>query len=157
MVVSVVEHHDARRCKQSVHTGVHDPASSGLAVSRGGVSSAAACCSPVCRRPSQCHFLAYFLNGGGGTCRKFRLPFKYPDPHAAPFTPTSVTSSSVAQRVVERRCVRYSTSFSTGVLKLLQCVHVLIPLQMHICEAVDGTGVGSVVTLPLVHRQRLSS
>jgi hypothetical protein len=50
----------------------------------------------------------------------------YPDPHAAPFTPTSATSSSVAQRVVERRCVRHPTSFSTGVLKLSQCV--LIPL-----------------------------
>ena len=51
----------------------------------------------------------------------------YPDPHAAPFTPTSATSSSVAQRVVERRCVRHPTSFSTGVLKLSQCV--LIPLR----------------------------
>ena len=42
----------------------------------------------------------------------------YPDPHAAPFAPTSATSSSVARRVVERRCVRYPAA---ATLKLLQC------------------------------------
>jgi len=42
----------------------------------------------------------------------------YPDPYAAPFTPPCATSSSVARRVVERRCVRYPAA---ATLKLLQC------------------------------------
>jgi hypothetical protein len=51
----------------------------------------------------------------------------YPDPHAAPFAPTSATSSSVAQRVVERRYLRPPVPTLPAAFKLLVCV--LLPLR----------------------------
>ena len=51
----------------------------------------------------------------------------YPDPHAAPFAPTSATSSSVVQRVVERRCLRPPVPTLPAAFKFLGCV--LLPLR----------------------------
>jgi hypothetical protein len=53
----------------------------------------------------------------------------YPDPHAAPFTPICAASSfvavssSVAQRVVERRCLRHELLHPSAV-RLLQCTFI---------------------------------
>jgi hypothetical protein len=53
----------------------------------------------------------------------------YPDPHAAPFTPIDAASSSVAvsssvaQRVVERRCLRHEL-LQPSAVRLLQCTFI---------------------------------
>ena len=45
----------------------------------------------------QCQILGCFLSGEEGTCRRLWLPCApAPTPHAAPFMPTSASSSSVA-------------------------------------------------------------
>ena len=82
----------------------------------------------------QCQFLGCFLSGEQGTCPAQVLVALYPDPHAAPFTPTSATSSSVAQRVVERRCLRRPAPTLPAAFKLLGCV--FLPLRTVVHEAV---------------------
>jgi len=51
----------------------------------------------------------------------------YPDPHAAPFTPICAASSYVAQRVVQRRCLRHHVPTLPAAFKLVGCT--LLPLR----------------------------
>ena len=52
---------------------------------------------------------SYLLSQWRGGCLSQAPVVLYPDPHAAPFAP-AVIPSSVAQRVIERRCLRYPIS-----------------------------------------------
>jgi len=51
----------------------------------------------------------------------------YPDPYAAPFTPPCAISSSVALRVVQRRCLRHHVPTLPAAFKLVGCT--LLPLR----------------------------
>ena len=75
----------------------------------------------------QCQFLGCFLSGGQGTCRKSWLhciPIPMPL-HLRQLRPA--TSSFVAQRVVERRCLRPPVPTLPAAFKMLGCV--FLPLR----------------------------
>jgi len=71
--------------------------------------------------------IPWLLSQWRGECLSHVPVVLYPDPHAAPFAPICAASSSVAQRVVERRCLRHPVLTLTAAFKLLG--YVLLPLR----------------------------
>ena len=62
-----------------------------------------------------------------GECLSHAPVVLYPDIHVAPFTPPCAISSSVALRVVQRRCLRHHVPTLPAAFKLVGCT--LVPLR----------------------------
>ena len=71
--------------------------------------------------------IPWLLSQWRGECLSHAPVVLYPDPHAAPFTPPCAISSSVVQRVVQRRCQRYHVPTLPAAFKLVGCT--LLPLR----------------------------
>ena len=71
--------------------------------------------------------IPWLLSQWRGECLSHAPVVLYPDIHVAPFTPPCAISSSVALRVVQRRCLRHHVPTLPAAFKLVGCT--LVPLR----------------------------